>query len=158
MSLDTMEYIGLSGGVILAACLIPQIYLVLKTKDVRSISLYWQALYIIGLSATNVYAINDELLAIYTPGCIELFCLLVLTVLKFIYMNSHVNIGQNELQPCVNDACFLHHGNFLECAYPLHHSEPTNDDFTYERSNNHQVDHQTNHQTNNQTNHHDIIV
>lgn len=90
MILHPTEIIGLLGGIVLASCLIPQIYLVFKTKNVESISLTWQALYIIGLSCTNIYGIYNNLIPVYIPGSIELFFLLILTLLKLIYMKKEI--------------------------------------------------------------------
>lgn len=90
MILHPTEIIGLLGGIVLASCLIPQIYLVFKTKNVESISLIWQALYIIGLSCTNIYGIYNNLIPVYIPGSIELFFLLILTLLKLIYMKKEI--------------------------------------------------------------------
>ena len=79
------EYIGYSGGIILSICLLPQIYIIIKTKKVDNISYMWQFLYILGISLHLYYAIYHNLAPIYIPTIIELFFILVLLFLKYYY-------------------------------------------------------------------------
>jgi uncharacterized protein with PQ loop repeat len=81
--------IGYSGGMILSICLVPQIYQIIKTKQVDNISYLWQFMYIVGISLHLFYAVYLELLPIYIPTIIELIFIITLTIMKFIYTNRH---------------------------------------------------------------------
>ena len=86
------DIIGYSGGIVLSICLLPQIYKIYKTKDVDNISYLWQIMYIIGISLHLYYAISYDLLPIYIPTIIELFCVLILIFLKVIYTKNNRTI------------------------------------------------------------------
>ncbi len=83
------DIIGYSGGIVLSICLLPQIYKIYKTKEVDNISYLWQIMYIIGISLHLYYGISYDLLPIYIPTIIELFCVLILIFLKVIYTNNN---------------------------------------------------------------------
>ena len=99
-----IDIIALIGGFILAGCLIPQIYKSYKTKNVHSISIYWQLFYIIGLSFTNIYTYYNNLTPIFIPGTIELFFIILLLIFKIkyskypnntIYIQKNINNSEN---------------------------------------------------------------
>ena len=79
---DTLGYIG---GTILSICLVPQIYKIIKTKEVENISYLWQFLYILGIILHLYYASYYNILPILIPTIIELFFICVLFLLKIIY-------------------------------------------------------------------------
>ena len=81
----TIDSIGISGGLVLSVCLIPQIIKVIQTHEVENISYSWQLMYIIGLSLHLTYALYYMLLPIYIPTCIELSFIILLTILKRVY-------------------------------------------------------------------------
>lgn len=83
--IEQAEYIGYSGGFILSLCLIPQIYLVIKTKEVENISYIWQFLYILGISLHLYYSIFYRIKVIYIPTIIELCLVFILLFLKLYY-------------------------------------------------------------------------
>jgi MtN3 and saliva related transmembrane protein len=78
----TIDTIGISGGLLLSMCLIPQIIKVIQTREVENISYTWQFMYIIGLSLHLTYALYYMLLPIYIPTSIELSFIILLTILK----------------------------------------------------------------------------
>lgn len=80
-----VDILGYSGGVILSICLAPQIYKVLKTREVENISLLWQILYITGIVLHLYYSIHYHLLPIFIPTIIELVLILILLTLKIIF-------------------------------------------------------------------------
>ena len=82
---DLADSIGYAGGVILSICLIPQIIKIYKTKQVENISYYWQFLYLLGISLHLYYGIHYNLLPIYIPTILELFLVLLLLYLTYIY-------------------------------------------------------------------------
>ena len=86
---ESVNNIGYSGGIVLSICLIPQIYSVIKTKQVDNISYWWQILYIIGISLHLYYAIYYNLLPIYIPTIIELVLILCLFGLKIYYSKKN---------------------------------------------------------------------
>lgn len=87
--MDTItDIIGYAGGGILAVCLIPQIYQILKTKHVENISYLWQIMYLIGVSAHLYYSIYYNLLPIYIPSILELLLILCLFGLKIKYQKN----------------------------------------------------------------------
>lgn len=52
--------IGAVGGVVLAACLTPQIYKIWKTRSARDLSYWYLIAYTVGLSLTAVYLILEK--------------------------------------------------------------------------------------------------
>ena len=80
-----VDYLALSGGLVLSMCLIPQIHKIYTTKKVDNISVLWQSLYIIGLGCHLVYGYYYELMPIFIPGSIEMLFILTLTFLKIYY-------------------------------------------------------------------------
>ena len=95
MSLSNpIDIIALFGGLLLSICLVPQIYITYKTKDVSSISIHWQILYILGLTSTDIYAFYYTLLPILIPGTLELLLIIILTGMK-LYYNNHENTIKN---------------------------------------------------------------
>ncbi len=84
-----VDILGYSGGVILSICLAPQIYKVIKTKEVENISLLWQILYITGIILHLYYSLYYNLLPIFIPTIIELCLILFLFSLKIIFKNRN---------------------------------------------------------------------
>ena len=84
-----VDILGYSGGVILSICLAPQIYKVIKTKEVENISLLWQILYITGIILHLYYSLYYNLLPIFIPTIIELCLILFLLSLKVIFKNRN---------------------------------------------------------------------
>ena len=82
---STTDYIGYSGGIILSVCLIPQIFKIVKTKEVENISYIWQIMYLTGICLHLYYGIKYNLLPIFIPTIIELCLILVLFCLKIMY-------------------------------------------------------------------------
>ena len=88
--MDTItDIIGYVGGGILAVCLIPQIYQIVKTKHVENISYLWQIMYLIGVAAHLYYSIYYNLLPIYIPSILELLLILCLFGLKIKYQKNN---------------------------------------------------------------------
>ena len=89
--MDTItDIIGYIGGGILAICLIPQIYQILKTKHVENISYLWQIMYLIGVASHLYYSIYYNLLPIYIPSILELLLILFLFSLKIKYQKKNI--------------------------------------------------------------------
>ena len=80
-----MNKLGIAGGLVLSVCLVPQIYHVIKTKKTDDISYIWQGMYIFGLILNLIYSFSYSLIPIYLPGMVELFFVIVLTILKIMY-------------------------------------------------------------------------
>lgn len=99
---NEIDSIGFLGGLILSICLTPQLYKTYKTKNTDGISYYWQSLYILGLSFTNIYTYHYKLAPIFIPGTIELFFIIILFFMKIIYSKEqnclmrNNNINENE--------------------------------------------------------------
>lgn len=88
--MDTItDIIGYIGGGILAICLIPQIYQIVKTKHVENISYIWQIMYLIGVASHLYYSIYYNLLPIYIPSILELLLILCLFGLKIKYQKNN---------------------------------------------------------------------
>ena len=85
---NTVNYIGYAGGIILSICLIPQIYKIIKTREVDNISYIWQFLYILGICLHLYYGVYYNLLPIYIPSIIELLLIIILLGLK-IYFSKY---------------------------------------------------------------------
>ena len=80
-----VDIVGYCGGVILSIFLVPQIYKIIKTKEVENISYLWQFLYITGIILHLYYSSYYNILPILIPTIIELFFICVLFSLKLIY-------------------------------------------------------------------------
>lgn len=79
---EYVDYIGYTGGIILSICLAPQIYKILKTREVENISFLWQIMYITGISLHLYYSLYYNLLPIFIPTIIELILIIFLLLLK----------------------------------------------------------------------------
>ena len=89
---NTIDAVGYTGGIILSICLAPQIYKIIKTKEVENISYLWQILYLTGISFHLYYGIYYNLLPIFIPTIIELCLILFLIFLKIIYSKKNETI------------------------------------------------------------------
>ena len=88
------DIVGYTGGGILAICLIPQIYEIIKTKHVENISYWWQFMYFTGILSHLYYSIYYDLLPIYIPSIVELLLIICLIGLKIKYQKNKI-IGEN---------------------------------------------------------------
>ena len=95
---NIVDYIGYTGGITLSICLAPQIYQIIKTKQVENISYLWQLLYFIGITLHLYYSIYYNLLPIFIPTIIELCLILFMVVLKIIYKK---NVNNTELNSSI---------------------------------------------------------
>ena len=86
---EFVDAIGYSGGIILSVCLGPQIYKILKTREVESISILWQILYITGIILHLYYSIYYNLLPIFIPTILELCLIIFLLFLKIIFKKKN---------------------------------------------------------------------
>ena len=84
-----VDVIGYVGGIILSICLAPQIYTIIKTKEVDNISYLWQFMYIIGIISHLFYGVYYNLLPIYIPSIIELCLIFFLLFLKVRYQKKN---------------------------------------------------------------------
>ena len=84
-----VDSLGYSGGIILSVCLGPQIYRIIKTKEVENISLLWQILYIIGIILHLYYSIHYHLLPIFIPTILELCLIFFMLFLKIVYKKKN---------------------------------------------------------------------
>ena len=82
------DSVGITGGIVLSICLIPQIYEIVKTKQVNNISYLWQFLYLIGLILNITYTIHYDLKPLYIPTVFELLFVILLIILKYIYSKN----------------------------------------------------------------------
>ncbi|KAL3930538.1 MAG: hypothetical protein SGBAC_011722 [Bacillariaceae sp.] len=80
-----MTIIGTIGGFSISLSLVPQVYLTYKTKCADDISYTYQFIYIFGAALVNAYAIYSQLYAVYIPCLLELFMIILLTVMKYMY-------------------------------------------------------------------------
>lgn len=85
---EIIDLVGYTGGFMLSVCLIPQIYKIIKTKEVKNISYLWQFMYIIGSILHLYYGAYYNLLPIYIPAIIELSLILLLLSLKIRYKKT----------------------------------------------------------------------
>tara|TARA_B100000123_G_C25687962_1_gene409459 strand:- start:564 stop:854 length:291 start_codon:yes stop_codon:yes gene_type:complete len=88
----TVDIIGYAGGIILSICLAPQIYKIIKTKEVENISYLWQFMYILGIIAHLYYGIYYNLLPIYVPSIVELCLIIILFILKVKYQKEEIEL------------------------------------------------------------------
>ncbi|KAL7754282.1 hypothetical protein RI367_000263 [Sorochytrium milnesiophthora] len=79
------ESIGAAGGIVLALCLIPQIWKVWRTKSAQDISYWWQAMYTVGLIITLAYLVRLNAIAGYVSVSIEILFALQLVGMKMYY-------------------------------------------------------------------------
>ena len=92
---EITDIIGYTGGGILAICLIPQIYQIIKTKHVENISYTWQLMYFVGVGSHLYYSIYYNLLPIYIPSIIEILLIICLISLKIKYQKNKIENDNN---------------------------------------------------------------
>ena len=80
-----IEFVGIAGGIIISASLLPQVYKTYATKSAKDISFYYQIIYIVGCTLTNSYAISEGLWPVYIPCLFEEALIITLTCMKFAY-------------------------------------------------------------------------
>ena len=102
-NISLIDILAFLGGILLSGCLIPQIYKTYKTKDVENISIYWQVLYIIGLSMSTIYMFVNKLYPILIPNLIELFFIILLTIMKIAYHKKKINSNSIRYNVCVSE-------------------------------------------------------
>ena len=81
------KLIGCFGGFLLGFCLIPQIIKSIKTKSTKDISYCWTIIYSLGLSLLITYSLYFNMWSIYAPAFLELFCIVLLFILKICFEN-----------------------------------------------------------------------
>jgi MtN3 and saliva related transmembrane protein len=81
-SFTALDLIGYTGGVCTALASIPQIVRAYKTQSMRDISYWWQITNIVGLTLSYIYFIVQNVPAAWMPLSVELFCALILFVMK----------------------------------------------------------------------------
>lgn len=79
-----IEILGFVGGASISASLIPQVIKTYRTKSATDISYIYQAIYILGTSMVNVYALIEGLWPVYVPCIFEEIAIITLTVMKFV--------------------------------------------------------------------------
>ena len=85
MNVKNNDWIGYTGGIILAVCLFPQIVIIIRRKSTDDISTIWQLLYFVGLLFNIIYVYKEEVYPLFIASCIEIsFCILMI-VLKIYY-------------------------------------------------------------------------
>lgn len=94
---SSYDTVGITGGIVLRICLIPQIYEIITTKQVNNISYWWQVLYLIGLILNITYTIHYDLKPLYIPTVFELLFVICLILLKYIYSRKAEREGQSTL-------------------------------------------------------------
>ncbi len=82
---NTMDALGIAGGMIISLSLVPQVYKTYQSKDASNISYCYQAIYIVGCTLINIYAIYSRVWIIYVPCLIEQFLIVALTIMKVRY-------------------------------------------------------------------------
>ena len=92
--IDFYEICGFIAGLLFPLGLIPQIYKSYKTKDLKSISYYWQFIYLFALTCALIYSFHNQLVPIYISSLIEIIFMIILTVMKFIYTESKLKPNQ----------------------------------------------------------------
>ena len=104
-----IDALGSSGGIIVAFSLLPQVIKTYRTKRADDISVsfpvifqsipfieviqcshqrlqyFYQAIYIIGLLLLLIYTIYERLPVLYLPLALEMFFLVILTIMKMCY-------------------------------------------------------------------------
>ena len=86
--MNAIDLIGYSGGVILGIQLIPQILKIIKTRDSKSISIFYLILNIIGLLLMSIYGILNDDMPLYIPAIFSTLNSIILLVLT-IYFNKN---------------------------------------------------------------------
>ena len=82
---NSIDTIGCLGGVTIAVSLIPQVIKTFRTKSATDISYAYQAVYIVGCTLVNTYAILEGLWPVYVPCLIEESLVITLTIMKVVY-------------------------------------------------------------------------
>lgn len=84
-SASAIEIVGFLGGATIALSLAPQVYKTWTTKSAKDISYAYQAVYMVGCTLVNIYAILEGLWPVFIPCLIEESLIITLTILKVVY-------------------------------------------------------------------------
>lgn len=91
------DVLGLTGGLTLSLCLIPQIIKVLKTKSVNDLSLSWLFISFLGLIQMQIYVIYYVLIPLLISLTIEIILIIILISLKFLYNKKNIKNKEIEI-------------------------------------------------------------
>ncbi|KAI8910454.1 hypothetical protein EDD86DRAFT_181123, partial [Gorgonomyces haynaldii] len=75
---------GYAGGAVLAICTAPQIYVMIKNKSAKDVSLLYACLYLFGLTLTLVYMVLLEATAATITISFEVFLAIIVLILKLV--------------------------------------------------------------------------
>jgi len=79
------DILGLTGGLTLAICTIPQIIQILKTKSSKNLSFSWLFITLFGLLQMAAYIGYNFLFPLFFSMGIELVLYIILIILKYAY-------------------------------------------------------------------------
>ena len=82
---ESINIVGIAGGIIISASLLPQVYKTYQTKSAKDISYAYQIIYIVGCTLTNTYALVKGLWPVYIPCLFEEALIITLTLMKLVY-------------------------------------------------------------------------
>ena len=87
MTLDNsvIQVFGLVGGATISLSLLPQVYKTYRSRSATDISYLYQAVYIIGCTLGNMYALYEGLWPVYIPGLFEEFMIILLISMKIYF-------------------------------------------------------------------------
>ncbi len=93
MKFDFYESCGYMAGILFASGFIPQIYKSYKTKNLDDISYEWQFIFTMGVILGIIYSIHHDLKPIYICSSVELFFMVTLITMKYIYSKDASSKG-----------------------------------------------------------------
>lgn len=92
------DIVGLLGGITIAVSLLPQVHKTWRTESASDISYTYQAIYILGCTMTNAYAIIGGLWPVFVPCLFEETLIIILTIMKFVYDDRERKKGSQQEQ------------------------------------------------------------
>jgi MtN3 and saliva related transmembrane protein len=90
-----MEIVGFIGGSTISFSLLPQVMKTWTSRSADDISFAYQAVYILGCTLVNIYAISERLWPVFVPCLLEELLIVTLTIMKMAF-------AWNEMKPCIH--------------------------------------------------------
>jgi MtN3 and saliva related transmembrane protein len=95
--LKGIELVGIIGGFAISFSLLPQVIKTWTTKSADDISYAYQAVYILGCTLVNTYALVEGLWPVFVPCLVEEFLIVSLTLMKAMFDVQKAKQQQQQL-------------------------------------------------------------
>ena len=88
-SMETLDILGYVGGIFFILCLFPQLYILLKTKNSKDVSITMYILLLCGNLSWFIYGVLTMELKILITNTLTVFLTLLIIILAIYYKNMN---------------------------------------------------------------------